>query len=154
MKKSLMFASAVVAMAFAVSFSSCGTKGCMNINDDKYDAEATISDETACDAAATTAKFVSSYNVAEACGGNNDTYVGNIVASNSKDYAIVINNFYGTGLSVSADVSSDKVTIPNQVVSGITISGNGTLVSNVLTLNYTVSGIAGSQTCIATWTKQ
>lgn len=154
MKKSLMFASAIVAMAFAVSFSSCGTKGCMEVKDDKYNAEATIEDADACDMEGTVNKFVGTFTVVEDCSGAADTYSATIAKSQVADYAVVISNFFGTTLTVNAGVSSDKITIESQTVSGFTTNGSGTINGNVINMSYTVSGTTGSLTCTSTWTKQ
>lgn len=145
MKKSLMFASAVVAMAFAVSFSSCGSKGCMNINDDKYDAEATVSDETACDPAATDAKFVGNWTFT--IDGTNDTYAVNVTDA-TDDYKITANTdlgLSGVGISpvnVALTVSQDEATAASFNIGNATITNLKLTYKSAssATLSGTISG--------------
>lgn len=82
MKKNLLSVGAVALMAFAISFSSCGTKGCLTTTDDNYNSEATIDDPAACDATATDNKFVGTW-TAPAVG--NYTFV---ISDNSADYRV------------------------------------------------------------------
>lgn len=138
-----MFASAVVAMAFAVSFSSCGSKGCMNINDDKYDAEATVSDETACDPAATDAKFVGNWTFT--IDGTSDTYAVN-VSDATKDYEITANTDLGlngvSAVNVSLTVSQDEATAASFNIGNATITNLKLTYKSAssATLSGTISG--------------
>lgn len=138
-----MFASAVVAMAFAVSFSSCGSKGCMDINDDKYDAEATVSDETACDPAATDAKFVGNWTFT--IDGTSDTYAVNVTDA-TEDYKITANTDLGlngvSAVNVSLTVSQDEATaspfnIGNATITNLKLTYKS---ASSATLSGTISG--------------
>lgn len=147
MKKSLMFASAIVAMAFAVSFSSCGSKGCMNVNDDKYDSEATVSDETACDATATDAKFVGNWTFT--INGTSNTYSVNVTDA-TEDYKITANSNLGlTGssgainpINVNLSVSQDEATAETFNIGSATISNLKLTYksASTATLSGTISG--------------
>ena len=88
------------------------------------------------------------------CSGAADTYSATITKSQVADYAVVISNFFGTSLTVNAGVSSDKITIEPQTVSGFTVNSSGTIAGNVINISYTVNGTTGSLTCTSTWTKQ
>ena len=138
-----MFASAIVAMAFAVSFSSCGTKGCMEIKDDKYDAEATVSDETACDATATDAKFAGNWTFTVS--GTTSTYSVNVTDA-TEDYKITANTNLGlpgvTAVNVNLNVNAKEATADNFSIGNAQISNlKLTYVSNSsATLSGTISG--------------
>lgn len=139
-----MFASAVVAMAFAVSFSSCGSKGCMNVNDDKYDSEATVSDETACDATATDAKFAGNWTFT--INGTSDTYSVNVTDA-TEDYKITANTNLGLSgginpVNVTMSVNQDEATaetfnIANATISNLKLTYKS---ASTATLSGTISG--------------
>lgn len=143
MKKSLMFASAVVAMAFAVSFTSCGTKGCMEAKDDKYNADATVDDPSACSAAETDAKFVGNWTFTITDGGG--TYAVNITDATA-DYAVTANSDLGlngvTPVNVALNVSGKEATAAPFSIGNANISNlKFTYVSvSAATLSATVSG--------------
>ncbi|MCB0581423.1 MAG: hypothetical protein KDD10_19190 [Phaeodactylibacter sp.] len=99
-------------------------------------------------------KFLGAYSVVETCGSGNDSYEIIIIESGSSDNAIVINNLYDFGESVSATVSGNSVTIPSQLLSGITYSGNGTISGSTLTINFTVSDSVDSDNCNAICTRK
>jgi hypothetical protein len=71
---------------------------------------------------------------------------------------IIINNFYDIGISVSASINGNSLTIPNQTINdqgvAFTVSGSGQLSGNILTLTYNISAGAESDSCTATCTKQ
>lgn len=107
----------------------------------------------------TRAKFLGTYSAAESCtSGNYPPFTITIVSSSTGVRNVIINNFYGIGLSVSATVSGSSLNIPNQTITEdgvpIAISGSGQLAGNILTMTYTLSSGAESDTCTATCTKQ
>ena len=104
------------------------------------------------------AKFLGSYNVSESCQSGNYTFSMSVTSSSTGVSNIIINNFYGIGISVSATINGNSVTIPNQTINdqglALTISGSGQLSGNILTLTYNISAGADSDSCTATCTKQ
>ncbi|MDX1628870.1 MAG: hypothetical protein R3345_09235 [Fulvivirga sp.] len=61
------------------------------------------------------------------------------VAKSAHDlFTIYIDNFYGVGISVVAEVEGLNVYIPEQQVDGYHIAGDGYVDGNVLVLDYSV----------------
>lgn len=56
---------------------------------------------------------------------------------------LVISNFYGTGMRVTATLSGDRIVIPLQVVDGHEIEGIGTIYGNEIRLSYSVKDLFG-----------
>ncbi len=106
------------------------------------------------------AKFVASYSVSENCNlTGNFNYTMTISNSATGVSAVVINNFYGVGATVTGTVNGTSLTIASQLVNvgsqAFTFSGSGQVNGNILTLSYTVAdGSGGSETCTSTCTKQ
>ncbi len=104
------------------------------------------------------AKFLSAYNVTEACPSGNYNYQITITTSSSGVDRVIINNFGGYNVSVSGSVSGSSLTIPNQQINvqgtAATFSGSGQLSGNILTISYTISSGSSSETCTKTCTKQ
>jgi len=65
-------------------------------------------------------------------------YTFNIVKPADYSNTIFIRNFYGVGIEVIADVEGYDVYIPEQVVDGFHIEGNGFLDGRELVLNFSV----------------
>lgn len=132
----------------------CGTYGtCFDgdcVCDDGYE----IGASGVCDTESR-AKFIGNYNVSETCGGPADTYSSGI-SNGTSVTQVTISNFGNSGLNVTANISGDELTVPSTdlVIGGntVTVSGSGTIVGNVLTLNYSASG-AVSFSCTAVMTK-
>lgn len=142
MKKNLLSVGAVALMAFAVSFSSCGTKGCLTTTDDNYNADATIDDPDACDAVATDAKFVGNWTFQISGAG---TYSVNVTDA-SADYSVTANTDFGLDnvspqnvtLSVNQkEATNASVTIGNATVTNIKFTY---ISSSQATLSGTISG--------------
>jgi hypothetical protein len=104
------------------------------------------------------AKFVASYNGSDVCSSGPYTYTATIAASSTIANGLVINNFggFGSSFTATATVDGSNVTIPSQTVSGLTISGSGTLNSDATNLQLTYTAFDGTDTdnCTSTWTKQ
>ena len=104
------------------------------------------------------AKFVGSYSVQESCQSGNYTFSMSVTSSSTGVSNIIINNFYDIGISVSASITGNSVTIPNQTINdqgvAFTVSGSGQLSGNILTLTYNISAGADSDSCTAPCTKQ
>lgn len=149
------FALAAVVAVGAAAYTGCGKKGCMNEADINFDASATESDPEACDPSGTVARFVGTFSGTETCTSGNDAYSITITAS-ANEYFILVANLYNAGSTfvVSASVSQNQLTIANQIVEGVTVSGSGTLNGNALTITYTLSLNGNSDTCTLNATKQ
>lgn len=65
-------------------------------------------------------------------------YTFSIAKSGYDAFTIYIDNFYGVGISVIAEVDGNDVFIPEQEIEGFHIEGSGYLDGNELVLNYTV----------------
>ncbi|MBI1266481.1 MAG: hypothetical protein GC193_03515 [Cryomorphaceae bacterium] len=106
----------------------------------------------------TRSKFLGSYSVSESCSSGNYTFNLTITTSSTGVRNVIINNFYDFGISVSATISGNSLTIPNQTVSSggaaYTISGSGQITGNILTLTYTIAAGAESDSCTSICTKQ
>lgn len=145
----------------ALSFSSCGDEcddvDCRNgATCDEGDCICTTGFEgTECETE-TRAKFFGTYNVSESCTSGNFTYQLTITTSGTNAVTIILNNFYGVNASVSATVSGNSITIPNQTLSvqgtSVTFGGTGQLTGNILTISFTASGDE-TDTCTATCTR-
>ena len=99
-------------------------------------------------------KFLGAFSAIETCGGGNDTYDITILESGSGENAIIINNLYDWDESASATVSGSSVTIPSQLLDGLTFSGSGTISDNTLTINFVVSNGTDSDSCNAICTRK
>lgn len=105
------------------------------------------------------AKFLGSYNTNENCNlSGNFNYQIAVTTSATGIKNIIITNFYGIGVSVSATISGNSVSIPNQTVvdgagDAYTLSGGGQLNGNILTLTYAISSGGVGENCTATCTK-
>lgn len=115
----------------------------MNINDDKYDSEATIEDETACDAAATDGKFVGNWTFTVS--GTTSTYSVNVTDATG-DYTITANTDFGLpgvsatniNMNVAADIASASTfNIGNAQISDMKLTY---ITASSATLSATVSG--------------
>ena len=65
-------------------------------------------------------------------------YDMHIFKSGEYHHSVFIENFYGSGLDVIADVDGDRLIIPRQDVDGYEIRGSGRITGNRLSLSYTV----------------
>jgi hypothetical protein len=88
-----------------------------------------------------------------------DYYIVSIEKSDSDSTAVFINNFYAISASASAKaiVSGNNISIPNQLMSGFTIQGYGSIAINGKTIDwsYTVNHNNGFVDQVtATYTKQ
>lgn len=100
-------------------------------------------------------KFLGAYTVVETCGSGNDSYEITIIASGSDGNAVNVFNLYDSGLSMSATVNGNNITIPSQVFSGATVSGSGSLSGNIVTINFTISfPLVGNDNCVAICTRK
>lgn len=88
-------------------------------------------------------KFVGSWKVNEVSRqtGSNPAFLVDISLSSTNASQIVIANFYNLGFQFQAyaDVNSNSLTLPLQVISGSTVKGSGTYDGPTkLTMNYIV----------------
>lgn len=103
------------------------------------------------------AKFRSTYNVNESCPSGNYTYQITISNSSAGVDRLLISNFGGYGVTVSATASGNSLTIATQQVTApdgtATFSGSGQLSGNILTISYNVSGDVNPESCTMNCTK-
>jgi len=99
-------------------------------------------------------KFLGAYSVVETCGSGNDSYEIAIISSGTDESAVIVQNLYNAGAQISASVSGNNISIPNQTTGGITYTGSGTISGNILTLNFTVSAGTNSDNCNADATRK
>ena len=74
-----------------------------------------------------------------------DTYTLTIVKSATNTNDIILNNIDGWGESARATISGNAMTIPQQTIKDIGISGSGTLNGNVLTFSTMETQTGGTQ---------
>ncbi len=98
--------------------------------------------------------FVATYSVIETCGAGNDSYDITITESSTSDDGILIANLYDWDETATATVDGDNLTIPSQLLDGLTFSGTGTLDGNELTINFQVAFGPDSDNCSAACTKK
>lgn len=102
--------------------------------------------------------YVGTYSTTESCTMGSDAYTSSVTKVN--DNTITINNFYGSGWSVTGTVADGILTIASQTVGGsngaVSASGSGTLSATGNTLTYTVTLSDGTNTdaCTVTNIKQ
>ena len=127
-------------------------EGCMDDNATNYNTDATIDDDS-CEYPAT--PFLGNYSAVETCNFGEDTYSMVIAADQFDQIATIsIQNFYNT-INVTALVDGNNITIEEQTGgTNFTVEGSGTLVGDILTINFTL--ISGSITdeCIIIATQQ
>jgi hypothetical protein len=104
-------------------------------------------------------KYAGTWSVVDVCTSDTYPYTADIAVSSTEAAKILISNFGGFGSSVvvSANVNGNSVAIPSQSFGAVSISGNGTLSSNGLTINvsYTANDVyGGADVCTGTWDKQ
>ena len=99
-------------------------------------------------------KFLGAFSVDETCDSGNDTYDITIIVSGSGENAVILANLYDWDEQASATVSGNTITIPSQLLDGITFSGSGTITDNILTINFTVSDGSNSDNCNAICTRK
>jgi len=73
------------------------------------------------------------------------TYTLTIAKSSTNVNDVILNNIDGGGESVRATVSGNAMTIPQQTIQDIGISGSGTLNGNVLTFSTAETQTGGTQ---------
>jgi hypothetical protein len=100
-------------------------------------------------------RIVGHYDIDEYSETFNDhtTYSIYIEKSNRYGNEFYISNFYGADISVYANISNGKITIPRQVVDGYEIEGVGTVYGDEIEFSYSVKDVySGSRTdfCEAT----
>ena len=134
------------------TMTSCGKeKGCTTLESDNFDPDAE-EDDGSC--IPWRDKFLGSFQIiSDDCVGYQ--YSMTIVASGQSETKIVLNNLNDvSGISLVAEVQQNSFVIPQFTQQGQTISGNGILSGNVLTINYTVDAGGGNQiSCTATGNK-
>jgi len=99
-------------------------------------------------------KFLGAFSVVETCGSGNDSYDVTIIESGAADNAIIFINLYNLSAQASATVDGNNITIPSQLLAGITYSGSGSISGNILTINFTVSAGGQTDNCVVVCTRK
>lgn len=104
-------------------------------------------------------RFIGDWNAFDSCQTKNFNYVATIAASSSVVNEILITNFgeFGTSFVAVGNVSGFEITIPNQVVQGITLNGAGTIDTTIhqiaITFNVT-DAFQNQDACSGIWKKK
>ncbi len=150
------FATAVLALGFVFSFTSCEEDLCKDVTCVQGTAtESNGSCACVCDLGyeGTTcetlvrAKYLGSFNGNETCALGTDIYAVTIAAG-SGDLAVTITNLYGAGLITNGTVNSEGgITIPSQSFGTGTISGSVTRTGGVTTISFTITVSGDADSC-------
>ncbi|MFK7808680.1 MAG: hypothetical protein AB8F74_12820 [Saprospiraceae bacterium] len=85
--------------------------------------------------------YLGTYMIAETCGSTESDYLITITTGSQSD-EININNFYGVGAEIVAQVEEDSLTIDPQMITTFglnqTFEGSGALIGDELRLYYSV----------------
>lgn len=101
-------------------------------------------------------KFIGTWNVQEKIDGQvTGAYQSTVTNDAGNTARISIGNIYnlGASTSVKALIAGNSIDISSQVVTGITIEGNGLYAGNGFTLNYTANDGTGAENVEAVFTK-
>lgn len=98
-------------------------------------------------------KFLGTYSGNETCTIGNDTYSIQCTAhSDSTKFNII--NLYNQSFTAISTADKNAFTIPSQSVgANVTVTGSGTITGNSITITYTITDLATSNTCTYTGTK-
>ena len=99
------------------------------------------------------AKFLGTYTGSESCTLGTDNYSVKVTEHSDKA-KMNIENLYNENFVANANPDGNGFTIPSQSVgSSTTVSGNGTISGNNISITYTINNGATSNTCTYTGTK-
>ncbi|MEO5674695.1 MAG: hypothetical protein ABIQ74_08610 [Chitinophagales bacterium] len=106
----------------------------------------------------TTEKFIGDWSANDACDTINYKYTATIAASTSLPNELMITNFgeFGTTFVIKAQISGFTFTVPEQLVQGITLSGNGTVdtTAKIIVVSYTaMDELNNISVCTGSWIK-
>lgn len=94
------------------------------------------------------AKFYGTYTGNETCTTGSDNYQVTVTSNSAGITSVSISNIYNQSFIVSGTVSGTSVSIPSQSVgSSTTVSGNGSISGNQLTITYEISSPLGTNSC-------
>lgn len=97
--------------------------------------------------------FLGTYSCVETCTYQNDSYEITITAGGSTN-EVTIYNLYDWDENATATINGNNISIPSQVLDGITFSGTGSLSGNTLTISYTAEEDDVTDDCNLVCTKQ
>jgi hypothetical protein len=103
----------------------------------------------------TRAKFIGQYTGPETCTVGTDNYTITVGRSSTDALKITFTNVYNQAYTAVGTVDGSSFTVGTQdVATGVTVSGTGTLSGNTLTFTYTIVTTGSvSNTCTFTGTK-
>ncbi len=100
-------------------------------------------------------RFIGVYQVEEMCETDMFSYNMEIVAEpTGNDNQVIINNFGNFGLSLTAEVDGNNITLDDAIPGDSFIMGSGSLESSTLTFTYDANLTGFTDTCTLTGTKQ
>ena len=138
MKKARLILSAsllTVGTFAAITFTSCSKDEVCPVGYTGKDCKTLVRDQ-----------FIGVYVGTEQCTIGTDQYTVTVVA-NSDNVKVTMTNIYNDNYTAIGTVTGDNTISFNGSQSGATFSGTGTIAGNQLTLDYTVSDAATSNTC-------
>ena len=98
-------------------------------------------------------KFIGVYSGSETCTVGTDTY-SITVTSNSDNVKFNVQNVYNQGFTAIGTANGNAFTIPSQTIgTGTTASGSGVISGNTITITYTITSVAATNTCTFIGTK-
>lgn len=99
-------------------------------------------------------RFVGVYQVTETCSSGTFAYQIEIVADVNDDNAVTIQNFGDFDLDLKATVDGNNITLDDTIPGDDSLTGSGTLQSNILTMSYDAMLTGFEDNCTFTGTKQ
>lgn len=149
------------ALVVVVFLNACSSDNCKNVNcqnggtcNDGTCACATGYEGTDC-SVLSIQKFLGSWAASDVCNTGNYSYTVTVTASPTITI-VLINNFgnFGVDKNVNATVEGSSLIVPQQVVGGITFSGNGAISADGRTVTLTYEATKDTtldDNCTSTW---
>lgn len=141
---------------FAIVFwSSCKPEKCNDERDDRFGLAVEFADESPCNPEVTLYKFLGRFSMTDVCNFSTNEYELIIESPDLNNYSVEIRNIYNTTgqYILSATVSRNNLTIPEQTVNNAVFSGQAQVSGNVLTGTYQLSNLGSTDECTFTATK-
>ncbi len=82
-----------------------------------------------------------------------DDWSSTLTVSSNDKTRIIIANFGNSGANVTGQVDKNAIILDETTIGGNTVKGTGTVAGNVITVNYTMSGVV-SYSCTMVLTRQ
>lgn len=134
---------------------SCKPEKCNDERDDRFGMAVEFADESPCSPEVTLYKFLGRFSMTDVCNFSTNEYELVIESPDLKNYGVKIRNIYDTDgqYILSATVSRNKLTIPEQTVNNVVFSGQAQISGNELTGTYQLSYLGSTDACTFTANK-